>query len=167
MMSAPVSYTHLDVYKRQLEGLIGFFATTLALRGDLSGHPTFRELLRRTRQATLGAYAHPDLRFERLVDALQPERNPGYNPIFQVMFSLDPAFTTPARLGGLEMTLEQVSSGTAKFDITIFMSEAADGLKAVAEYATDLFDRTTIQRMLGDYRSLLERICLLYTSRCV
>lgn len=142
----------------ELEQLIGFFVNTLVLRGDLSGAQTFREFLGRTKDTTLEANAHQDLRFERLVDELKPSRNLGYNPIFQVMFSLDDTLTAPAWLGGLSMTVERISSGTSKFDITIFASETAEDLKLLVEYSTDLFDRRTILRMLQDYRDLLSSI---------
>lgn len=142
----------------ELEQLIGFFVNTVVLRGDLSGEQMFRDVLGRTRDTTLEANAHQDLRFERLVDELRPTRNLAYNPIFQVMFSLDNTLTAPARLGGLSMSVERISSGTSKFDITIFASETAQGLKLLTEYNVDLFDRRTIQRMMRDYCDLLSSI---------
>ena len=144
--------------RMELEGLIGFFVNTLVLRGDLSGNPTFRELLRRTKEVTLGAYAHQDLPFEKLVEELQPERNLSYSPLFQVMFTLENTSAVPAQLGGLGLNLEWIPSATSKFDLSMFMSEGADGLKAEVEYCTDLFDAGTIRRMLGHYQVLLEGI---------
>ena len=144
--------------RMELEGLIGFFVNTLVLRGDLSGNPTFRELLRRTKEVTLGAYAHQDLPFEKLVQELQPERNSSYHPIFQVMISQENTATASTQLGGLGLSLQGVSSGTSKCDLTMFVSEGADGLKARVEYCQDLFDAATIQRMLGHYQVLLEGI---------
>ena len=142
----------------ELEGLIGFFVNTLVLRGDLSGNPTFRDLLRRTKEVTLGAYAHQDLPFEKLVQELQPERNSSYHPIFQVMISQENTATAPTQLGGLGLSVQGVSSGTSKCDLTMFVSEGADGLKARVEYCPDLFDAETIRRMLGHYQVLLEGI---------
>ena len=144
--------------RMELEGLIGFFVNTLVLRGDLSGNPTFRELLRRTKEVTLGAYAHQDLPFEKLVQELQPERNSSYHPIFQVMISQENTATAPTQLGGLGLSVQGVSSGTSKCDLTMFVSEGADGLKARVEYCPDLFDAETIRRMLGHYQVLLEGI---------
>ena len=103
--------------RMELEGLIGFFVNTLVLRGDLSGNPTFRELLRRMKEVTLGAYAHQDLPFEKLVEELQPERNLSYHPLFQVMFTLEDMSAMPAQLGGLGLNLEWISSATSKFDL--------------------------------------------------
>ena len=143
--------------RMELEGLIGFFVNTLVLRGDLSGNPTFRELLRRTKEVTLGAYAHQDLPFEKLVEELQPERNLSYSPLFQVMFTLDNTSAVPAQLGGLDLNSEWVPTATSKFDLTMSVSEVADGLKAEVEYSTDLFDAATVRRMLGHYQVLAGR----------
>ena len=142
----------------ELEGLIGLFVNTLVLRGDLSGNPTVRELLQRMKEVTLGAYAHQDLPFEKLVEKLQPERNLSYHPLFQVMFTLENTSAVPGQLDGLGLNLEWVPSGTSKFDLSMSMSEVADGLKAEVEYCTDLFDAATIRRMLGHYQVLLEGI---------
>ena len=139
----------------ELEQLIGFFVNTIVLRGDLSGEQTFLEFLARTKETTLEANAHKDLRFEILVDELKPMCDLSCNPVFQVMFSLDNTLAAPTGLGGLNMSVERISSGTAKFDITMFASETAEGLKLLVEYSTDLFDRQTIQRMICDYRDLL------------
>ncbi|MEJ2379268.1 MAG: condensation domain-containing protein, partial [Pseudolabrys sp.] len=143
--------------RMELEGLVGFFVNTLVLRGDLSGNPTFRELLRRTKEVTLGAYAHQDLPFEKLVEVLQPERNLNYHPLFQVMFTSNTS-PVPTQLGGLGLSLHGVSSATSKFDLTMSVSEETDGLKAQIEYSTDLFDADTIRRMLGHYQILLQGI---------
>ena len=144
--------------RMELEGLIGFFVNTLVLRGDLSGNPTFRDLLRRMKEVTLEAYAHQDLPFEKLVEELQPERNLSYHPLFQVTFTLENTSAVPAQLGGLGLKLAGVSSATSKFDLSMSVSEGADGLKAEAEYCTDLFDAGTIRRMLGHYQVLLEGV---------
>jgi amino acid adenylation domain-containing protein len=142
----------------EIEGLIGFFVNTLVLRSDLSGNPTFRELLRRVQEVTLAAYAHQDLPFEKLVEELQPERNLSYSPLCQVAFGLQNTSAVPETLGGLSLSLEWVTSGTSKFDLSVFMAEETDGLRAVVEYCTDLFDRETILRLLNNFRSLLEGV---------
>ena len=135
--------------------MVGFCVNTLVLRGNLSGDPSFRELLRRTRETALGAYAHQDLPFERLVEALQPERDPSHAPLFQVMFVLQNTPTEAVRLAGLEATPVSFDSSTAKFDLTFFAVERAEGLQLVVEYSTDLFDGATIKRFADSYQSLL------------
>jgi len=142
----------------QVEGLIGFFVNMLVLRADLSGNPTFRELLQRVREVALGAYANQDLPFERLVEELQPERNLSYNPLFQVSFALENAPAERARLGALRANFELLSTGTAKFDLAMEMTSGPDGLTAAVEYCTDLFGREMMQRLLDHFRVLLEGI---------
>ena len=144
----------------EIEGLIGFFVNTLILRTDLSGKPGFREVLKRVREVTLGAYAHQDLPFEMIVDTLQPERNLSHSPLFQVMFALQSAQMQSRALPGSELTLGPVEahSGTAKFDLTLFMIEEEDHLSGALEYNTDLFDAATIERMLKHFQTLLQNI---------
>ncbi len=144
-----------DRNRTELEGLIGFLVNTLVMRGDLSGDPTFRTLLRRTREMALAAYSHQDLPFEKLVEALRPQRDGSYSPLFQVMFQLENT-AEPTRLPGLELTCKTISSNTAKFDLTFLIRDAADSLKVEVEYNTDLFDAATISRMLGHYQTLLQ-----------
>ena len=144
---------HLD-----LEKLIGFFVNTLVFRGDLAGDPTFRELLRRARETALGAFAHQELPFEKLVEELHPERSLRRNPFFQVMFVWQNAAVAPARLSGLKLQPRDVDGGTAKFDLTLSMMETPQGLRAALEYNLDLFDRDTAARMLGHFQMLLEGI---------
>ncbi len=142
----------------EVEELIGFFANTLALRADLGGDPTFRELLKRVRAVALDSYAHQDLPFDRLVEALQPERNLSYHPVFQVLFILQNAPMPPVEMGGLTLTPMQVDSGTATFDLTLMLVDTSEGLEAVVEYSTDLFDASTISRMIGHYHTLLQAV---------
>ncbi len=144
--------------RTEIEPLIGFFVNTLVLRGDLSGNPSFRTLLRRTREVALGAYAHQDLPFERLVAELHPERDMSHSPFFQVMFILQNAPWEAAQLAGLEVTPMPIDSGTSKFDLTLFVTERGGALQAAVEYNTDLFEAETIRRMLGHYQTLLEGI---------
>ena len=142
----------------ELERLIGFFVNTVALRGDLSGEPTFRELLARVRQITLEAYAHQDVPFEMVVQAVCPQRSAGYSPLFQVMFVLQTASETSWELPGVHVTRWPLDPGTAKFDLTAFAFDEPDGLQIALEYNTDLFDDSTIERMAGHYQRLLEAI---------
>jgi amino acid adenylation domain-containing protein len=144
--------------RTEIEGLIGLFVNTLALRTDLSGDPSFRELLGRVREVALEAYAHQDLPFEKLVEQLQPERDLSRSPLLQVIFVLQNAPMTPLRLSGLTVTPLKVESKTAKFDLTLSLVEKTDTLTASVEYSTDLFDAATIGRMLGHFQTLLEGI---------
>ncbi|MGH8059783.1 MAG: condensation domain-containing protein, partial [Candidatus Entotheonellia bacterium] len=113
----------------ETEGLIGFFVNTLPLRTQLTGDPTFRELLTRVREVALGAYAHQDLPFEKLVEELQPDRDLSSTPVFQVMFILQNAPRRPLELPGLSLTPLDVDAGTAKFDLTLSVTEVDDGLQ--------------------------------------
>ncbi|WP_442937952.1 amino acid adenylation domain-containing protein [Nostoc sp.] len=142
----------------ELEGLIGFFVNTLVLRTDLSGNPSFQQLLSRVRQLTLQAYAHPDLPFEELVKALQPQRDLSYTPLFQVMFVLQNAPISEVELAGLTISSLPAQSATAKFDLTLSMQNTATGLVSVWQYNADLFDASTIERMRGHFQTLLEGI---------
>ncbi|WP_218081856.1 non-ribosomal peptide synthetase [Anthocerotibacter panamensis] len=140
--------------RAELEPLIGFFVNTLVLRTDLSGEPTFREMLRRVRTMTLDAYDHQDLPFEKLVEHLQPERAMSYTPLFQVMFVLQNAPLSSCVTGGLTLIPGEIANETAKFDLTLEMVETAQGMTAVLEYSTDLFERATLERMAGHWLTL-------------
>ena len=144
--------------RSEIEGLIGFFVNTLLLRTDLSDNPSVKGLLGRLRDVALGAYAHQDLPFERLVEELQPERDLSRNPLSQIMFALQNAPQEALKLSGLALSPLEVDSGTAKFDLSLSMIEAAEGLRGLLEYNTDLFDAATIARLLGHFRTLLEGI---------
>jgi len=141
----------------EIEGLIGYFVNTLVLRGDLSGDPTFRELLGRMREVALGAFEHQELPFERLVEELQPARDESYAPLFQVMFVLQNP-PPPASAAGLTCSPLPVDNGTAKFDLTVFMEEAGDGLTATFEFDRELFDDASVARWQEHFRTLLESI---------
>ncbi|MDV2992591.1 MAG: Chondramide synthase cmdD [Chroococcidiopsis sp. SAG 2025] len=153
----------------QLEPLIGFFVNSLVLRVDLSNNPTFRELLERVRQVTLGAYAHQDLPFEKLVEELHPERDLSRNPLFQVVFALQNAPMQPLELPGLMLNPLKFDVSTTRFDLELHLWEcdrglnnlwegSVDGLSGFVAYNTDLFDASTIARMLAHFQILLEGI---------
>jgi amino acid adenylation domain-containing protein len=131
----------------ELEGLIGFLVNTLVLRTVLAGDPEFRGLLGRVRESALGAYAHQDLPFERLVEEIDPARDPSRTPLFQAMFTLEEGIGGGRlALAGLEVERVALASRTAKFDLTLSLSLTAGGLEGALEYAQDLFDSTTIER---------------------
>ncbi|HEX8432876.1 MAG TPA: amino acid adenylation domain-containing protein, partial [Longimicrobium sp.] len=142
--------------RREVEGLIGLFLNTLALRVDVSGDPTFRALLGRVRESTLGAYAHQEIPFERLVEELAVERSLSHTPLFQVMLTLE---NTPAASGGitpLEMSSVLPEGSVAKTDLTLWMTEMPDGgLYGALGYATELFDGSTVARMMDHFAALL------------
>lgn len=142
----------------ELEGLLGLFVNTLVLRSNLSGDPSFRELVTRVREITLNAYAHQDLPFEKLVEELQPERDLSRNPLFQVMFVLQNAPMSVQEVSGLTLRALDVDSGTSQFDIFLSISESPQGLTGFLEYNTDLFDTATINRFIGNFQTLLENI---------
>ncbi|BAS60151.1 amino acid adenylation domain protein (plasmid) [Leptolyngbya boryana NIES-2135] len=142
----------------EVENIIGVFINTLVLRTDVSGNPTFRELLAQVRKTTLDAYAHQDLPFERLVETLHLERNLSYNPVFQVMFQLQNAPMADLELPGLTLSNLETAGETTQFDLSLNMAETEAGLQALIEYSTDLFDDETIARMLGHFQTLLEGI---------
>jgi amino acid adenylation domain-containing protein/non-ribosomal peptide synthase protein (TIGR01720 family) len=142
----------------EIQGLIGVFVNTLVMRTDLSGNPSFRELLNRVRQVALGAYANEELPFEQLVEELQPERNLSHQPLFQVMFVLQEDPMPELILPGLTLTRLQTNSGTSKFDFTLYMVNSESGLTGELEYNTDLFDAATIDRIIEHFSTLLESI---------
>ncbi|MHC5759315.1 non-ribosomal peptide synthase/polyketide synthase [Nostoc sp.] len=144
--------------RTEIEGLIGFFVNTLVMRTDLSLNPSFNELLPRIREMALSAYAHQDLPFEMLVEALQPERDMSHTPLFQVMFALQNAPMSEIELTGLTVSSLPIESSTAKFDLTLSMENTSTGLVGGWEYNTDLFDSSTIERMTGHFACLLEGI---------
>ncbi len=145
--------------RREIEGLIGFFVNMLVLRGGLLDGDTFASLLARTRESALGAYAHRDLPFERLVEALHPERDPGRNPLFQIVFQLLPA-ARPPRQDGLALRPLDVPRGTTQFDIGLTLADDGQGLAGSIEYAADLYDRPTILRLAESLVRLLEGIAV-------
>jgi amino acid adenylation domain-containing protein len=146
----------------ETEPLIGFFANTLVLRGDLSGDPTFWELLGRVKAVARGAYAHQDLPFEKLVEALGVERDPSRTPLFQVMFAfqnLPDGGAEPFELGpGVAARPFHVDSGVAKFDLTMYLRDDGQCLHTTWQYNVDLFDAATIEQLARHFETLLEDI---------
>lgn len=142
----------------ELESLIGMFINTLALRTDLSGSPTFKDVLARVREVALGAYAHQDIPFELVVEKLQVERDLSHNPVFQVMLVLQNAPKQTIRLPGLTFESLEVHSNTSTFDLTLNLTEIPDGMHVSVEFATDLFTVDTIQRLLRNWQVLLQAV---------
>ncbi|MCL1466000.1 non-ribosomal peptide synthetase [Argonema galeatum] len=156
----------------EIEGLIGFFVNSLVLRTNLSGNPTFRELLGRVREVTLGAYSHQDLPFEKLVEELHPERNLNRHPLFQVVFGFENAPMSALELPGLVPSFMNIDFKTTRFDLELHLWKCSEdfrslwggewqdseGIRGVVVYNTDLFDKATIAGMLGHFKTLLEGI---------
>ncbi|NBC43821.1 amino acid adenylation domain-containing protein, partial [Corallococcus exiguus] len=140
----------------EVEELIGVFINTLVLRTKLEAEASFQTLLGQVRETTLGAFAHQQVPFERLVQALQPERRLGYSPLFQVMLILQQDLQAELNLPGLSARLRDVDVGTSRFDFTLSLADTAEGFQGTLEYSTDLFEAATVQRMLGHLRVLLE-----------
>lgn len=143
----------------ETEGLIGFFVNTLVLRDDLSGNPRFTDLISQVRETILGAFSNVDVPFEKIVEALQPERNLAYNPVFQVMFATIKSAVRSHEFGDLTAFPYVVNTEASIFDLSMTLIEDVDRQWwAQAEYATNLFKRERIVRMLSDYTSLLRAV---------
>ncbi len=140
------------------ESLIGFFVNTLVMRLDLSGNPRFSDLLAQARTVCLNAYAHQDMPFEKLVEEITLERNLRHSPLFQVMFALQNAPLQALELPGLQLSVLDVPAHAAKFDLLLNFHEAENGFEGRLDYDTDLFDRSTIERMVQHLQTLLEGI---------
>jgi amino acid adenylation domain-containing protein len=144
--------------RKETEELIGFFVNTLVLRTDLSGDPEFVELLRREREVTLGAYAHQEVPFDRVVQELRPERDARRSPLFQVMLVLQNTPREALRIPGLEFEPMRSEQKTSKFDLVLTVNETGAGADVKLDYSTDLFDRQTIERMVRHWQNLLRDI---------
>jgi non-ribosomal peptide synthetase component F/thioesterase domain-containing protein len=147
----------------ETERLLGFFSNTLILRTNFTGNPTFREVLDRVRQASLEAYTHQDLPFEKLLEELQPEQS--LLPLFQVKFALNPPWSKGRGMAAVELPdltfkslFGYIYHGSTKYDLTLVMREQDEGLGMVFDYNAELFDASTIARMLGHFKTLLEGI---------
>src|SRR5262249_46237236 len=128
------------------------------LRTDLGGDPSFREVLGRVREATLGAYAHQEVPFEKLVAELQPERSLSHSPLFQVMFTLQNAEGGGDALPGLEVSGAGAAMEIAKYDLSLTLVATPQGLLGGLNYSTDLFERGTVERMIGHLERVLEQV---------
>jgi amino acid adenylation domain-containing protein len=154
LIGTPIAGRH----RLELEDLIGLFVNTLVIRTDLTGEPGFRDLLRRVRPTALEAYANQDMPFEKLVEELNPQRNLSVTPLFQVLFQLQNAPMPPARIAGLTITPIQVDAGFSQVDLSLTMWEEEGIMKGTFEYSTDLFETSTIRRMIGHFQTLLDGI---------
>ena len=163
-IGSPIANRH----RSEVEGLIGFFVNSLVMRSDLSGNPPFRELLERVRDVALDAYMHQDIPFEKLVEELDPDRDLGRNPLFQVAFALQNAPMQTLQLPGLTLEPTRFESGSTRFDLEVHLWEpdhglgslwqSQEGLNGFISYSTDLFDRDRIERLIGHFQTLLEGI---------
>jgi non-ribosomal peptide synthetase component F len=139
----------------ETEHLLGCFFNQLALRTDLSGDPTFRELLARIRKVTLEAYACQDVPFEKLLEILQLERNSSHFPVFQVSFVFHHSLPKPLEFTGLTITALELPTTITKFDLSLVMESSASGLSGILDYNIELFNDSTIVRMLEHFQALL------------
>ncbi len=142
----------------EVEELIGFFVNTLVLRTELSGDPSFRELVRRVREVTLGAYEHQEVPFERLVAELSPERSLSHSPLFQVSFALDTAGGGGGGLAGLSVSGVGAELEFAKFDLSLSLVASPQGLRGGLTYGTELWEAATMQRLVGHFARLVEQV---------
>ncbi len=154
-VEAPVGSPIAGRNQKALEDLIGFFVNTLVLRTGMAGDPTFTELAGRAREAILGAYAHQEVPFEKLVEELAPYRDTSYSPLFQVMLALQNAPQPAVDLAGLRIETLEGAGSTAKFDLTVTFAETADGLGGSLEYSLDVFDPATAGRIVRHFQTLL------------
>lgn len=144
--------------RADIEPILGFFVNNLVMRTDFSGNPTFRQLFSQVREVALGAYAHQDLPFEKLVQELQPERDLSHNPLFQVLFALQDFPEKDLSLPGLTLSYLDAQNETAMLDIILNMINSEHGLRAALRYNTDLFEEATIVRFIEHFKTLLEDI---------
>jgi amino acid adenylation domain-containing protein len=144
---------------KEVEGLIGFFLNTIALRSEVNGNASFTTLLEQVKTTTLDAYKHQDVPFEKVVEAVVKERDMSRSPVFQVMFILQNTPEVPAlQLGELELSTEPTSHNTTIFDITFLLTETAIGLQGTVEFSTELYTGQTVKRMMGHFKQLLYAI---------
>jgi non-ribosomal peptide synthetase component F len=151
----------IDVANRDstaVEKLIGFFVNQVVLRTNLGGDPTFRELLRRVREVCLAAYAHQDVPFEKLVDALRPERSLGHAPLIQAKLVLGNLDMSDMRIGDLRLSPLEIDNQHAQLDLIVNLVDTGQGLRGRVEYATDLFEATTVDRLWQEFETVLRSV---------
>jgi len=144
--------------KSELEGLLGYFLNPIALRNDLTGNPSFRELLRRTRNMSLDALSNDDAPFMEVVSAVHPTRSLSFHPIFQVLLTLEPPLPTTISDWSVTLTQPEADTGFSKFDLCMELDDRPSGIVGRLKYNTDLFDESTIRRMARNFRTLVEGI---------
>ena len=144
--------------QKEVEGLIGFFLNHVVLRADLSGDPTFSELVGRVRKNALDAFAHEELSFDKVVEEINPERRSENSPLFQVLFVLQNAEGAALKLPAIEAEHVKVEQETCKYDLVIFLRETNDRIVGSLLYQTDLFDSTRMERMAKHYETMLRAI---------
>jgi surfactin family lipopeptide synthetase A len=144
--------------RAEVENLLGFFVNNLVLRIQIQQNPSFQELLAQVKKVALDAYDHQNLPFEKLVEALQPERNLSYHPLFQVMFILQNSPSKQLQISDLKLSSIEIESSTTQLDLTLEIFDSINGLAGRFEYNTDLFEQSTIERMAGHFQNLLEAI---------
>ena len=144
--------------RKEVEGLIGFFVNTLVMRTDLSGNPSFRELIGREREVALGAYAHQEAPFEKLVEEINPERDLSRSPLFQVMMVLQNAERGESEIRGLKMSGIGEETGVAKFDLELTLTEEGEGIRGILGYSQDLYEGETIGRMARHYERVVTEV---------
>ncbi|MEZ4446010.1 MAG: amino acid adenylation domain-containing protein [Polyangiaceae bacterium] len=141
--------------REEIRDAIGFYTNTVVFRNDVSGTPSFRELLGRARQNVLGVLAHQELPLEHVVQAINPDRRSGDNPLFQVMFAVQQAPESALSLPGIAVSPVDVHSATSKFDLLLEMQELSEGMQCFFEYATDLFEHETAERLVASFKQVL------------
>src|SRR6185369_2046667 len=144
--------------RAETEGMVGLFLNALALRVAVTGELPFTALLARVKETCLGAYAHQDLPFERLVQELSPERDPSRTPLFQVLFNLQNAPAGGVALPGLRLRREGIEIESTKYDLTLILSEGPEGVSGALLYSVDLFEAATAERLVQHLRTLIEGI---------
>jgi amino acid adenylation domain-containing protein len=161
LVGSPVAHRE----RAEIERAIGFYTNTVVFRGDLSGNPTFRHLLDRTKKAVLAGLAHQELPFEKVVEAAQTVRTSGFGPLFQTMFALQRAPESALTLPGIDVELWPIHPRTSKFELLLEMQEVPDGLRGYMEYNTDLFERATAEGFARCFLVILESITSAPDSR--
>src|SRR5262249_39613038 len=144
--------------RKEVEDLIGFFVNTLVMRTDLSGNPSFRELIRREREVALGAYARQEAPFEKLVEEINPDRDLSRSPLFQVMMVLQNAERGELEIRGLKVSGIEGETEEAKFDLGLMLTEEGEGIRGSLEYSLDLYEGETIRRMARHYERVLTEV---------